>query len=100
VQLRLKPGSDFSPAEVQKAGSASTIVVRSLVNGIPVGGMTYAIDPHLTMPPPELPGKGPHKRCLEEAKDLLECLCVPVGGVKKVRIKRVMLDVDLETDCG
>jgi hypothetical protein len=99
VQLRLNPGSDFSPADVQKAGAAATIVVRSLVNGIPVGGMTYAIDPHLKTPPPELPGKAPHKRCVEEAKDLLECLCVPVDDVKKVRIKRVTLDVDLKTDC-
>ncbi|HEV2175767.1 MAG TPA: hypothetical protein VGW33_00965 [Terriglobia bacterium] len=99
VQLRLKPGSDFSPADVQKAGAAASIVVRSLVNGIPVGGMTYAIDPHLKTPPPELPGKGPHKRCADEAKELLECLCVPVDDVKKVRIKRVTLDVDLKTDC-
>jgi len=99
ILLRLKPGSDFSATDVQKAGAAATIVVRTLVNGIPVGGMTYTIDPHLKTPPPELPGKGPHKHCAEEAKELLECLCVPVDDVKSVRIKRVTLDIDLKTDC-
>lgn len=99
VLPRLKPGSDFSPADVQKAGSRAIIVVRTLVNAIPVGGMTYAIDPHLRVPPPELPGKGPHKPCAKEAEELLECLCVPVDEVKKVRIKRVTLEVDLKTDC-
>jgi len=61
--------------------------------------MSYAIDPHLKTPPSELPAKGPHKHCAEEAKELLECLCVPVDDVKSVRIKRVTLDVDLKTDC-
>jgi len=99
VLFRLKPGSDFSPTDVQNAGADATIVVRTLVNGIPVGGMSYAIDPHLKTPPSELPAKGPHKHCAEEAKELLECLCVPVDDVKSVRIKRVTLDVDLKTDC-
>jgi zinc metalloprotease ZmpB len=99
VLLTLKPGSDFSVADVQNAGAAARITVRSLVNGIPVGGMTYTIDPNLKTPPVELPGKGHRRHCAEEAKDLLECLCVPVDDVKSVRIKRVTLDVDLETDC-
>lgn len=99
VLLRLKPGSDFSPTDVQNAGADATIVVRTLVNGIPVGGMSYTIDPHLKTPPHELPGKGPRKHCAKEAKELLECLCIPVDDVKSVRIKRVTLDVDLETDC-
>jgi hypothetical protein len=29
---------------------SARIVVRSLVNGIPVGGMSYAIDPNLKTP--------------------------------------------------
>jgi hypothetical protein len=99
VLLRLKPGSDFSPSDVPPAGMSARIVVRLLVNGIPVGGMSYAIDPNLKTPAPELPGKGDRRHCTDEAKDLLECLCVPVDDVKSVRIKRVTLDIDLKTDC-
>jgi hypothetical protein len=55
VSLTLKPGSDFSITDVQNAGKEARIIVRSLVNGIPVGGMTYIIDPNLKTPPPELP---------------------------------------------
>jgi zinc metalloprotease ZmpB len=99
VSLRLKPGSDFSPSDVQNAGAAARIIVRTLVNGIPVGGMSYAIDPNLKIPPPELPGRGGRRHCAEEAKDLLECLNVPCDDVKSVRIKRVTVDIDLKTDC-
>jgi hypothetical protein len=97
VLLRLKAGADFSPSDVP-AGAAARIVVRTLVNGIPVGGMTYAIDPHLKAPPPELPGKK-RRHCEDEAKELLECLHVPVDEVKKVRIRRVTLDIELKDDC-
>jgi len=98
VRLRLKPGSDFSSSDVQHAGVAARIIVRTLVNGVPIGGMSYAIDPHLKTPPQELPGTGGRRLCAEEAKDLLECLGVPVDEVKSAQIKRVTIDVDLKTD--
>jgi zinc metalloprotease ZmpB len=99
VLLGLKAGSEFSVSDVEKAGAAARIVVRVLVNGIPVGGMTYMMDPNLKAPPAEYPGKGIARHCTEEAKDLLECLHVPVDEVKSVRIKRVTLDIELRTDC-
>jgi zinc metalloprotease ZmpB len=68
------------------------------VNGIPVGGMSYTIDPHLKSPPREVPAKE-RRHCTEEAKELLECLCLPVDEVKSVRIKRVTLDIDLKNGC-
>lgn len=55
--LRLKPGADFAPSDVPSAGTGALIVVRVLINGIPVGGMSYAIDPHLKAPPDA--GKAP-----------------------------------------
>lgn len=60
--------------------------------------MTYRIDPSLKVPPPELP-KGRGRECRESAKDLLQCLDVPVEGVKRVRLERVTLDIDLDADC-
>jgi hypothetical protein len=53
VLLRLKPGSDFSPLDVPSVGLEARIVVRLIINGIPVGGMSYAIDASLKAPPPE-----------------------------------------------
>jgi hypothetical protein len=98
VLLKLKPGADFAPSDVPAAGKGALIVVRVLVNGIPVGGMSYAIDPHLKAPPHEIPVKVP-EQCAEEAKELLECLCLPVDEVKSVRIKRVTLDIELKNNC-
>jgi len=98
VLLRLKPGSDFSPSDVPRMGPGARIVVRTIVNGIPVGGMSYTVDPHLKSPPPEVPAEE-RKECAEEAKELLECLRVPVDEVKSVRIKRFTLDIKLRNDC-
>jgi hypothetical protein len=98
VLLELKPGTDFSPSDVPPGGPAASIIARVIVNGIPVGGMSYTIDPRLKSPPRELPPKEP-KECAAEAEDLLECLCVPVDEVKSVRIKRVTLDIELKKRC-
>ena len=97
ILLRLKPGAEFSPADVPARGNR--IVVRTLLNGIPVGGMSYTIDPSLKHPPAEHPSRGEAQRCTEEAKDLLECLDVPVDEVKSVRIRRITVDIDLRGDC-
>lgn len=99
VLFKLEPGSEFSAADVREAGPTVNIVVRALVNGIPLGGMTYVIDPHLKAPPEELPGGKGRKDCADEAKYLLECLSVPAEEVESVRIKRVVLEIDLKTDC-
>jgi hypothetical protein len=96
VLLQLKPGADFAPSDVP---ANSLIVVRLLVNNIPVGGMSYLIDPTLKAPPRELPEK-PGKECDAEAKALLDCLCIPSGEVKSVRVKRVTLDIILKDDCN
>ncbi len=98
VLLELKAGSDFSPSDVPRAPTESRIVVRAIVNGIPVGGMSYTIDPHLKSPPPEVPAKE-RKQCVEVAKKLLECMCLPVDEVKSARIKRVTLDIEMKDRC-
>jgi zinc metalloprotease ZmpB len=61
VLLRLTPGSDFSPSDVPDAGPGARIVVRLIVNGIPVGGMSYTIDRHLKAPPHEVPRYAGHR---------------------------------------
>jgi hypothetical protein len=98
VLLGLKPGLDFLPSDVPAKGSEAAIIARLIVNGIPAGGMSYTIDPHLKAPPHEVPPKK-RKHCAEEADELLQCLSLPVGKVKSVRVKRVTLDIDLKHDC-
>ncbi|MGA8495160.1 MAG: hypothetical protein WB764_06750 [Xanthobacteraceae bacterium] len=98
VLLTLKPGADFAPSDVPSAGTGALLVVRVLVNGIPVGGMSYTIDPHLKAPPTERPTKH-RKDCDDEARALLDCLCLPAGEVKSVRVKRVTLDIEFKDVC-
>jgi hypothetical protein len=50
--------------------------------------MSYLVDPPLKTPPRERP-PGIKRRFLDEAKELLECLDVPVDNVCAVRINRI-----------
>jgi zinc metalloprotease ZmpB len=49
VVLRLRPGKEFTPEDVAKAKD-SVIRVEASANGIPVGGMTYTLDPKMKAP--------------------------------------------------
>ena len=49
VVLRLKPGKDFTAEEVAHAKDA-VIHIEARANGILVGGMSYALDPHIKAP--------------------------------------------------
>jgi hypothetical protein len=40
----------------------------------------------------------PHRDCTKAAGDLLDCLGLPHGEVKRVRVKRVCLDVEMKDD--
>jgi hypothetical protein len=56
-------------------------------------------DPVIVLPPGgKLPGGGD---CTEAAEDLLECIGLEDPDVKRVRVKKVVLEVDLKgDDCG
>ncbi len=99
VILGVQPGADFSPQDVTAAGSSAVIRLETLIDGLIVGGMTYAVDPTLRLPAPEHPTKPEGAVCKEAAQELLECLDLPTGHVRKVRIKRVTIDIDLEEEC-
>lgn len=96
VVMQLKAGGDFSPAEI---APNTRIEVEVLGDGMLIGGMSYGIDPNLKAPPRETaPGKTGGE-CRDEAAKLLDCLDVPHGNVKRVRVSRVVIDVDLDKDC-
>jgi hypothetical protein len=96
IVLDLRPGRDFGPHD---AVGDPEIVVAALIDGMTVGGMSYRVDPRLTKPPVEVSKGKPSDRCLGAARNLLECLELPVEDVKKVRLRRVTVDIDLDDDC-
>lgn len=96
VVMQLKTGGNFTPADF---APGTLIQVEVLGDGMLIGGMSYEIDPKLKVPPREKPAGKPGQSCKDEASKLLDCLDVPHDGVKRVRVARVVIEVDLDKDC-
>lgn len=97
IQLTLKKGAEFTKADIE--GSADRMInVNLLANGILLGGMSYYVDPNLKKPSGgKLP---PGKDCGDAAQKLLDCLKISGDKkVKKVCVKKVSLDIELDNDC-
>lgn len=56
LRLTLTAGKDFSPEDVVHAKDDIRIRVRTVVNGIVTGGISYELDPRLSEPPVERRG--------------------------------------------
>jgi hypothetical protein len=97
VFLDLQAGSEFTQADI--AGATDRLItVDLLANGILLGGMSYYVDPTLSKPSGGKQACG--KDCDDAAKKLLDCLKVGCGTkVKKVRVKKVSVDIELDNDC-
>lgn len=95
LHLRLVPGQQFTAADVQ-AGDAIEVTVE--VAGIPVGGLSYPLDPTIEGPP-AVPDEEPSVD-IEDLEDVLGCLDEYTGDFDRVQVKRILiaLDFDLE-DC-
>ena len=97
IQLSLKQGTQFTKADIE--GTADRMInVILLANGMALGGMSYYVDPELKKPSG---GKQPPgKDCDGAAQKLLDCLKVSGGKkVKKVCVKKVSVDIELDNDC-
>ena len=97
VVMTLVPGGDFSPQEVGRPSEA-TIRVRTKLNGLAIGGMSYALDPSLKSPPREFPSRRKRRAGKEAAEALLEALDLSDVEVREVHITRVTIDIDLEVE--
>jgi hypothetical protein len=98
IQLSLKPGVNFSKADVD-AASDRTITVSLLANGLLLGGMSYYVDPELKEPSGG--ARVPSRECDIAAQELLDCL--ELGGGRQVRntvVKKVSVDIVLDDDCA
>lgn len=98
IVLRLKAGANFSPQDVEQTQDR-TIHFEAIANGILVGGMTYELDPTLKVAPPQFPTKPQLSEvCADKAKELLECLELPVDKVKSVRVRKITVDIEIEDE--
>jgi hypothetical protein len=98
IQLKLKKGTEFTKEDIESSADRM-INVSLLANGILLGGMSYYVDPNLKKPSG---GKQPSgKDCDGAALQLLDCLKISGGKkVKKVCVKKVSVDIELDSDCG
>jgi hypothetical protein len=92
--IRLEPGKDFTPADVN-AAKDETIQLWGYAGGILVGGMSYKVDPHLK--PPEVDG-GHHHECAGIGEDLLKCVDVSGKKVRRIRVRKVNVDIEIDDD--
>lgn len=101
LTIEIEPGAPFERADVE-AAEGRDIEIMVTADGGPLGGMVYRVDPTLDRVedrPGATPGGPDPKRCIEHAKDLLECLDLHGHDVKSVRVKKVTLEVGMEGEC-
>lgn len=94
ITIQLVPGADFSADEVRRATDRD-IQVELYGNDMPLGGMIYRLDPDKREPGGR-PGAG---SCSERAAELLKCLEVGDAKVKKVRVKKISVDIEMDDGC-
>jgi hypothetical protein len=92
--IELVPGARFS-ADDLRASPARDIQVQLSAAGMPLGGMIYRLDPDKAL------AQGPDaaRNCNDQAAALLQCLKLGDNKVKKVCVKKVSLDIEVDNDC-
>ncbi|MET1078128.1 MAG: hypothetical protein ABWY06_08915 [Pseudomonas sp.] len=98
VRFEVHPGQAFTREQVE-ATTERDILVTATANGAIIGGMVYRLDPALKCPYNDRPKGDRGRRCRDKAKDLLECLDLPDGKIKCVRVRKVSIDVEMDDSC-
>jgi hypothetical protein len=98
IVMKILPANDFTAADLPTGDR--TIQVLGYAGGMLVGGMSYILDPNL-----KPPGSGSSDgNCQRIAESLLKCLDHCHDGkpekVRRVRIRKINVDIELEEDCG
>ncbi|WP_136666830.1 hypothetical protein [Flavobacterium sp. H122] len=93
LSLKVTKGTAFNKSELMDA-SQKDITISILVNGILMGGMTYRLDAnkHAVTTIKD-------DNCKIAATELLNCLNLGTNRVKKVCVKKVSLDIEIDNDC-
>lgn len=92
--MKWKPGTEFTAEDVRRQNQR-TIHIESYADDILIGGMSYELDPNLKSMPSPWPGKPP-RHCRGRAKEMLDCLDLPVDKVRSVRIRKITVDIEVE----
>jgi hypothetical protein len=96
IITKLLPGTDFTPDEVASSAD-KTIHLYGYADGILVGGMSYELDPKLK---PFQPGDTlPEDKCKKNVEAFLGCIELPTEKVRRVRIRKVNVDIEFEDGC-
>jgi hypothetical protein len=93
MNIRLVPGRDFTPADVNSA-SDQTIHLYGYAGGILVGGMSYVIDPNAK----PFGGDGDDGPCKQAGTQILKCIELSKDKIERVRVRRIQVDIDFEDD--
>jgi len=99
ITFDVHAGAAFTKAD-GKAATERDIVVTATADGGIVGGMVYHIDPDLETPFNELTPEEQKEGCRDKARELLDCLDLPGGKVKRVCVRKVAIDVEMKCDDG
>jgi zinc metalloprotease ZmpB len=94
IVIELVPGRDFTQGDVGGTEDRD-ISVELAADGMLLGGMTYRLDPFLKEPPQPA---GPGRDCRRPARDLLDCLDLPGGKVRSVRVRKITVDICMDAD--
>ena len=94
ITFDVRAGTPFTRAEVVEA-SERDIVVTATADGATIGGMVYRLDPELEMPFNDRV-QDDRETCRDTAKQLLDCLDLPDGDVRRVRVRKVVIDVEMK----
>jgi hypothetical protein len=97
VTFEVHAGAEFTKSDAN-AASERDIVVTATADGAILGGMVYQLDPELEMPINDLTPEQEKEGCRDKAKQLLDCLDLPSGKVKCVRIRKIAIDVEMKDD--
>ncbi|MGE0826164.1 MAG: hypothetical protein AB7G75_17070 [Candidatus Binatia bacterium] len=97
VTFEVHAGMPFTKAEVA-ATNERDIVVTATADGALLGGMVYRLDPDLEIPVNDRTPQDKKEECRDKAKELLDCLNLPSTKVKRVRVRKVAIDVEMKDD--
>ena len=97
-------GQPFDRAALPKAQSECTILITGEADGIPLGGMSYVLDPDYIDPntghPPGGTGEpGSPAPCAHDASELLKCLKFDKAEVDCVEVRKISVDISFKGKC-
>lgn len=105
IMFAMSAGQTIDRATLPTSVAERAITVTAEADGIPVGGMTYVLDPDYVDPNKDQPPCQPHKPvetepCVHDATELLKCLKLERTEVESVDVRKITLDITFKGRCS